>query len=292
MKKELDKICEVIENYDLKNNNTYKLNSLCDYFALPKNIDELKELIKYIKDNNVKYFILGNGSNIILPIHYDGIVISLKKLNNYEIKDDYVYTECGCMINALSTKVTNLGYSGLDFATGIPGTIGGCVYGNAGSFGSDISKILISAEVLDNNEIKELSNEDMKFEYRSSMLKNNKNIILLSCKLKIEKSNLEELKALVQERTNKRISSQDLSHPSAGSVFRNPEGLSAGKLIDDLGLKGLNVNDAMVSYKHANFIINNGNANQEDVVNLINIIKSKVKEKYNVDLVLEQEIIK
>ena len=287
MSTEISKICEVEENFDLKKHNTYRLVSSCKYFTSPKNLDELKELLNFIKENKLKYFILGNGSNIILPKFYDGVIISLKKLNNYEIKKNYVYAECGCMMNFLASKVTNEGYAGLDFATGIPGTIGGCVYGNAGCFGSDISKILISAEIYDGKDIITLNNEDFKFEYRSSMLKSHKDYIVLSCKFKIEKSNLEELKALVKERTDKRVASQDLSHPSAGSVFRNPEGVSAGKLIDDLGLKGLSVNDAMVSFKHANFIINNNNATGDDVVELINEIKKRVKKEYDIELVLE-----
>ncbi len=292
MKKELISICEIEENFDLKKYNTYKLNSTCDYFAKPKNVEEFKKLIEYIIKNNIKYFILGNGSNIILPVHYDGVVIYTRGLNNYEIRENYVYAECGVMINALAIKVTDMGYAGLDFATGIPGTIGGSVYMNAGCFGSDVSNILISAEVFDGEKVIELSNEELKYGYRTSMLKEHKEYTILSCKLKIEKGNKEELKALVTERTNKRIASQDLSHPSAGSVFRNPEGTSAGKLIDDLGLKGYSVNDAMVSFKHANFIINNKDANQEDVVKLIEEIKSKVKDEYDIDLILEQEIIK
>ena len=292
MKKELGKICSVTENFDLKKYNTYKLNSTCDYFAEPKNVSELKELFKYVNDNNIKYFILGNGSNIILPVHFDGVVIYLKKLNNYEINEDFVYAEAGVMMNALATKVTSMGYSGLDFATGIPGTVGGCVYMNAGCFGSDVSNILISAEIYDGNKVIELSNKDLEYGYRTSMLKNHKDYIVLSCKFKILKSDKEKLKEIVKERTEKRISSQDLTHPSAGSVFRNPEGMSAGKLIDDLGLKGLCINDAMVSYKHANFIINNGNANADDVLKLIDEIKSKVKKEYDLDLVLEQEVIK
>ena len=163
---------------------------------------------------------------------------------------------------------------------------------NAGCFGSDISNILTSAEVFDGKKVIELTHDELEYGYRTSMLKSHKDYIVLSCKLRIENGNLEELKALVKERTDKRVASQDLSHPSAGSVFRNPEGMSAGKLIDDLGLKGLSVNDAMVSFKHANFIINNGDATQDDVVELINKIKDKVKKEYDVELKLEQEIIK
>lgn len=292
MKKELESICEIRSDFDLKKYNTYRLNSSCDFFAIPKNIDELKELISYIIKKKIKYFILGNGSNIILPVHFDGVVVYLKKINNYEIYEDYVYAECGVMVNTLANKLVSMGYAGLDFATGIPGTIGGCTYMNAGCYGSDISNILISAEVFNGKKVIELTNKELEYGYRTSMLKTHPDYIVLSCKFKIEKSNTEELKALVKERTDKRISSQDLSHPSAGSVFRNPEGLSAGKLIDDAGLKGCSVNDAMVSLKHANFIINNNNANQEDVIKLIEKIQSKIKREYNIELKLEQEIIK
>ena len=137
----------------------------------------------------------------------------------------------------------------------------------------------------------ELDNNDLHFKYRYSILKDHKDYVILSCKFRIHKESIDELKAITLERQNKRMSSQDLTHPSNGSVFRNPEGMSTGKLVDDLGLKGYSVNDASVSMIHANFIINKGHATQEDIVNLINQIKSKVKEAYDIDLVLEQEII-
>ena len=290
MIEELNKICEVKEK--AKINNTFKINSICFAMVRPNNVFELKEVVKVLNKYKYKYTVLGNASNTIVPSFYDGVIIKLDKLNNYEIKEDEVYAEAGCKLNKLATIVTNKGYAGLDFATGIPGEVGGSVYGNAGCFGSSISEILISAEVFDGKKIRTLKNSDFKFAYRYSMLKDNKNYIILSCRFKISKGNKEELLSLVKERTEKRISSQDLSHPSNGSMFRNPEGYSAGKLIDDLGLKGYSVNDASVSMKHANFIINNGHATSEDILKLTDIIKEKVKKEYGIDLVMEQEVLK
>jgi len=196
------------------------------------------------------------------------------------------------MINKLALTLINKGYKGLEWASGIPGTVGGSIYGNAGCYGSSISEVLINATIYDGENIIKLTNEELNFKYRYSLLKENKNYIILSCEFKIEKSNIEELKEIVFDRTKKRIETQDLSHPSCGSVFRNPEGTSSWKLIDGVGLKGYNINGAMVSNKHANFIINNGNATGKDIIELIKLIKEEVKKKYNIDLVLEQEIIK
>lgn len=286
----LKSICSLEENSKIKN--TMKLDSTCFAMIKPNNENELLKAIKIINEYNYKHIVLGNASNVILPSYYDGIVINLSKLNNYEITGDYVYIEAGCMINKVSNELVNLGYVGLDFACGIPGTIGGSIYGNAGCFGSSISEVLISARVFDGSKVIEFSNEDFKFNYRYSILKEHKDYIVLSAKFRIEKKDINELKSLVNERNEKRISSQDLTHPSNGSVFRNPEGLSAGKLIDDANLKGYKVGDAMVSYKHANFIINDGKATSEDIIELIDVIKDKIKKENNIDLVLEQEIIK
>ena len=281
---------ECIEEIDLKKYNTLKLNSKAKLMVFPKNEKELIEVLELLKDE--KHFVIGNGSNIILPNYYDGVIIKLEKLNNYKIEDDILYVESGAMINYIANTTANMGYGGLDYATGIPGTIGGSIYGNAGCYGSSISDVLIDAKVYDGDKIITLKNKDFMFKYRYSMLKDNKDLIIISARFKLEKKDKEELKKQILERTNKRIATQDLSHPSNGSMFRNPEGLIAGKLIDDLGLKGYHVNDAMVSLKHANFIINNGKATQEDIIKLVEKIKKDVKKEYDIDLVMEQEIIK
>ena len=281
---------ECIENASLLNYNTYRLDTKCKLLVFPRDIFEFQEIMYIL--NGSKYFILGNGSNIILPDYYDGVVIKLKYFNNYNIFDEYIEVDSGVMINKLSMELSKLGYKGFEWASGIPGTIGGCIYNNAGCYGSEISDNLIDVTVFCDNKIYCLRKDELSFLYRNSTFKMNNKFVILKAKFKFEKGDPEELLDLIKVRTNKRIESQPLEYPSCGSVFRNPEGLIAGKLIDEANLKGKCVGGAMVSNKHANFIINNGNATPEDIIKLINEIKNTIKKNYNIDLVLEQEIIK
>lgn len=281
---------ECIENASLLNYNTYRLDTKCKLLVFPRDIFEFQEIMYIL--NGSKYFILGNGSNIILPNYYDGVVIKLKYFNNYNIFDEYIEVDSGVMINKLSMELSKLGYKGFEWASGIPGTIGGCIYNNAGCYGSEISDNLIDVTVFYDNKIYCLRKDELSFSYRNSTFKMNNKFVILKAKFKYEKGDPEELLDLIKVRTNKRIESQPLEYPSCGSVFRNPEGLIAGKLIDEANLKGKCVGGAMVSNKHANFIINNGNATPEDIIELINEIKDTIKKNYNIDLVLEQEIIK
>ena len=278
---------ECIENASLLNYNTYRLDTKCKLLVFPRDIFEFQEIMYIL--NGSKHFILGNGSNIILPNYYDGVVI--KYFNNYNIFDEYIEVDSGVMINKLSMELSKLGYKGFEWASGIPGTIGGCIYNNAGCYGSEISDNLIDVTVFYDNKIYCLRKDELAFSYRNSTFKMNNKFVILKAKFKYEKGDPEELLDLIKTRTNKRIESQPLEYPSCGSVFRNPEGLVAGKLIDEANLKGKCVGGAMVSNKHANFIINNGNATPEDVIKLINEIKDTIKKNYNIDLVLEQEII-
>ena len=289
---ELSKICEVKENVDLKSYNTFKLDVKAKVMVFPKSTEELISILDVINKYKSSYFVLGGGSNIILPDFYDGVIIKLSNFNKYKIENDIVHAESGVMLNKLSYDVSNEGYKGLDFAVGIPGTVGGSIYGNAGCYGSSISEVLISANILVNGKVITLDNKDFDFKYRHSMLKEHKDYIVLDALFKVSKANREEILDEIKERTLKRKNTQDLTHPSNGSMFRNPEGYSAGKLIDDLGLKGYSINDAMISNIHANFIINNGNAKSEDIIKLAEFIKEKVKKEYNIELVMEQEIIK
>ena len=181
---ELNKICKVIEKADLTKYNTYRLNSVCDALVFVKNIDELKSVLDVIKKYKSKYFVIGNGSNVIIPEYYNGVIIKLE-LKNYSIDKDIVEVESGCMINKLALELINMGYAGLDFACGIPGTIGGSIYGNAGSYGSSISESLISVKVLDGDKIVELTNKELEFGYRTSMfITAKKKYIILSAKFK------------------------------------------------------------------------------------------------------------
>ena len=286
----LKKICEVKENYDLVSYNTFKLHSKCKALVIAITEKELLNVCEILFNSNEKYFILGNGSNVILPSYFDGYII--KYCNNlYEINGNILKASSGCMLNRVASEMSTKCYTGWEWATGIPGTLGGSIVGNAGAYKSSISDLLIKATVYDGKKIYEMTNEDFKYEYRNSSLKGKRNIMILSAEFKLIKGNNKEIRDLIFDRTKRRIETQDLKNPSNGSVFRNPEGQSAGKLIDDLGLIGLIVNDAMVSEIHANFIINKGQATSKDIVELINIVKSKVKEHYDIELHLEQEII-
>ena len=292
MIEELSKICKIQTEVDLTLYNTFKLHGVAYAMCFVNDIKELISVLDILKKYKTKWFVIGNGSNIIIPDYYDGVIIKLSGFNKSILTDNILYVEANCMLNKIATKVTLQGYEGLDFACGIPGTIGGSIYGNAGCYGSDISKVLISAIIFDGKKIIELSNEELKFGYRDSILKNKQKYIVLSATFKLEKANKEQLKEKMLERNKKRRDSQPLNSPSNGSVFRNPAGFAAGKLIDDLGLKGTRINDAVISDKHANFIVNDGNATSGDIIKLIKLIKKEVKKAYNIDLILEQEIIK
>lgn len=287
----IEKFGKIYTNQNQKNYTTYKLSGKIKTVIYPKTIEDLKQLIKYLKENQKKYKIIGNGSNIIFKGDYDGTIIKLDEFNKLTIQDDIVTVEAGYNLIKLAIKTANNSLSGLEFASGIPGTIGGAVYMNAGAYNKSISDILIEIKALDENQnIITLSNKDLKFSYRNSLLKT-KNLICLSAKLKLTKTNKEEILKLIKKRKQKRIKTQPLNFPSAGSTFRNPKDNYAGKLIEDLNLKETKIGDAMISEKHANFIINTGNATGKEIEKLINIVKQKVKEKYNIELILEQEII-
>ena len=224
--------------------------------------------------------------------HYDGVVIKLDNLNEVTYEGNIVTSGAGCSLIKLSLDTINKGLSGLEFASGIPGCVGASTAMNAGAYNSDMSQVIKSVKVLTNdNKIKVLNNKELDYSYRDSFLKKNKDYIVLSTTFELTKGDKEMMKEQVEERRKKRITSQPLNMPNAGSVFRNPENMYAGQLIEKLNLKGYNINDAEVSTKHANFIVNKGNASGEDIIALINKIQKEIKENYNVELKLEQIII-
>lgn len=282
------------EEVSLKNYNTYRTNTISKFLVFPKSVEELKKILKYLKENNIKYYLLGNGSNIILSMdYYDGVMIKLDNLNTIIYKDNLVTAGAGCLLIKLSLDTIEKGFTGMEFSSGIPGCVGASVAMNAGAYNSDISTILKEATILNpNNEVIILKKEELDFEYRDSFLKKNKDYIVLSATFELEKGNIEEMKLLVEERKKKRISSQPLELPNAGSVFRNPEEGYAGELIEKANLKGYNINGAEVSTKHANFIVNKGNASGKDIINLIEKIQKEIKEKNNIELKLEQIIVR
>ena len=282
------------EDISLKNYNTYRLNTICKFLVFPKNVEELINIIKYLKENKIKYYLLGNGSNVIFSMeYYDGVIIKLDNLNNIIYKDNLVTAEAGCLLIKLSLDTIEKGLSGMEFATAIPGCVGASVAMNAGAYNNDISTILKEIKVLTpNEEIIVMKKEELNFSYRDSFLKQNKDYIVLSATFELTNGNIEEMKTLIQERKKKRIASQPLDLPSAGSVFRNPENNFAGALIEKNNLKGYNINGAEVSTKHANFIVNKGTATGKDIIELIEKIQKEIKEKENIELKLEQIIVR
>ena len=282
---------EKINNADIRKYTTYKLEGKVKAIYFPSNVLELKELISDFKDKKIRYKVIGNGSNLIISPNYDDVLIKLEKFDKLNINGNIVKVGSGYMLPKLALECAHNGLSGLEFASTIPATVGGAVYQNAGAYGFQIDKIIKNVTVLDETgEIVILSKNEMKFGYRDSVLKHRK-LICLEVTLELVLKKYDDIIQTMKDYLNQRKEKQPLEYPSAGSVFRNPLGYSAGKLIEDTGLKGYRVGDAMVSYKHANFIVNVGHATSEDVLKLIKLIQDKVKEKTGILLETEQEFI-
>ncbi|MBR6690751.1 MAG: UDP-N-acetylmuramate dehydrogenase [Bacilli bacterium] len=284
---------KVIEDYILKEHTTYKVGGKAICAVIPEDENKLITLLSYLKENNIKYKVLGNGSNVIFnDSGYNGVIVKLDNFNHLNIINNKIVVGAGYPLNKLALRVSRLGFTGMEFATGIPGTVGGAVYMNAGAYKTDMGYILTSVKVLTPDyEIRVMKNKELDFHYRSSFLQKNKDYICLEATINLIKGNSEEIMELINERKKRRVETQPLEYPSAGSVFRNPEGDFAGRLIEEIGYKGKSIGGAMVSEKHANFIINTGSATGEEVKELINKIKKDIKEKYNIELKIEQEFV-
>ena len=272
---------------------TYKTGGIAKLVVYPNNINNLKQMLKLIHKYNIKYFILGKGSNTLFSDkEFNGVIIKLDKLNNFKIKQTEIYVESGMILSKLVQASVKNELTGLEFAIGIPGTIGGAIYMNAGAYGNNMSNIVKSVIVLNEKfQIKEIPLEKLKFDYRYSIFQDNKNLICVAANIKLEHGNHDEIASKIKENLLKRKNSQPLEYPSAGSVFRNPEGNYAGKIIEELGLKGKIIGGAEISTKHANFIINKNNASSSDILNLIKLVQKEVKDKYKIDLKLEQQLV-
>lgn len=284
---------EYYENISLKKYNSYKLDVKAKYLVFPKDEEELLELLFFIRDKAIKYVVLGNGSNIIFANdYYDGVIIRLDKFNNVKVDGSNVVVGAGYSLTKLALEMVRMGLSGLEFAVGIPGYVGASVAMNAGAYNSSMSDVVNSVRVINpKGDIESFTYDQLCFSYRDSFFKKNKEYIIISCELSLENGDTLEMLDKIERRKIRRMESQPLDYPSAGSVFRNPEGMYAGKLVEDVGLKGCKIGGAMVSLKHANFIINYDKATGKDIIELINLIKKKIKKEYNIDLILEQIIV-
>ena len=288
----MNKYGEVLENVDLKNYNSYGIGGISKYLVKPFNSEMLVELVNFLNEENIKYFIIGNGTNVILPDEdFDGVIIKLDKLNKISVENDSVYVEAGVNLGYLVNELLKFGITNLTFLSGVPGTIGGALVQNAGCYGKEIFDYIEEITFWNGKTLETKNRDEISYSYRYTEFKDNTNIII-SCKLKGLKGNVDEAIAERNKNIQKRKDTQPLEFKNAGSVFRNPTLAPVGKLIEDAGLKGKNFGGAKVSEKHANFIINFKNATSNDIINLIEFIKEEIKRIYDVELELEQEIVK
>ncbi len=284
---------KVLENEPLKKYTSFKLDGKVAIVAYPENLDSLIKLLKYVREENIKYKIIGNGSNLVFICEkYNGVLIKLDFLDDLKINDTTIKVGAGYSLIKLASKVSKEGLTGLEFASGIPGTVGGAVFMNAGAYKSDMGYIVNEIKVLTPEyEVKTLYNKDLNFHYRTSFLQKNPDYICLEATIILKHGKKKDIEDLMEERKKRRIMTQPLEFPSAGSVFRNPEDDFAGRLIESIGLKNKNIGDAYISDKHANFIVNKGNAKGIDVKNLIDEVKKQVKKEYGIELKAEQEFV-
>ena len=269
---------------------SFKVGGPADILVRPNTEEELLEIVKLIKKENIPYLVIGNGSNLLVKDGgIRGIVIELSdNFSNFEIKGEKVYIQSGALLSIVGKAVLREELKGFEFAAGIPGTLGGALAMNAGAYGGEMKHKDESVRLMDmDGNIFELSNEEMKFDYRKSIL-TKENYIVLSAIIKLEKGNYDEIKAVMADFTQRRVTKQPLSLPSAGSTFKRPVGNFAGKLIEDSGLKGLTLRGAQVSDKHCGFVVNLGNATAKDLLDLMYAVKSTVNAKYGV--MLEEEV--
>ena len=291
--KELN-VGRVEEFASLKKYTSYHVGGTARAIVFPKNTEGLVTLMRYLRENNILYKVLGKGSNVLFSEkNYNGVIVKLDDFDEITFFGKYkVRAGAGASLIKLSTMAAKRGLTGLEFASGIPGSVGGSVFMNAGAYGSDMGYIVERVKVLTPDlKIIHLENREMDFHYRSSILQKRRDYICLEVVISLQKGNREAIEEVIRDRRERRLESQPLEYPSGGSVFRNPEGTSAWKLIDGVGLKGRVQGGAMVSDKHANFVVNNNGGTADDVKFLIDLCHDKVLEEYGIDLKCEQEFV-
>ncbi|WP_353106141.1 UDP-N-acetylmuramate dehydrogenase [Acetoanaerobium noterae] len=281
---------DILTKEYMKNHTSFKIGGSADFLVTPRTVDQIQNLIKTLKKENIPVFIMGNGSNLLVSDKgIRGVVIKLSKnFSSFSISGDEVTAQSGILLSTLSKSIVNESLSGFEFASGIPGTIGGAVTMNAGAYDSEMKNIVeeVAAMDMDGN-IRTFTNQEMNFRYRKSRV-TDETLVVLEAKLKLEKGNIEDIKAKIDDFTLRRTTKQPLTAYSAGSTFKRPEGYFAGKLIEDAGLKGIIMRNAAVSSLHSGFVINTGDATCENILELIEFIKLTVFSKFGV--MLEEEV--
>jgi len=287
----------VLTNEPMKKHTTFMTGGPADYFVMPQTTEQLGGLVKLAKDSNIPYYVCGKGSNLLVSDDgFRGIIIQLyDKFSEYRFIDDdsqeadrkYISVKAGMSLVKLGKITADSGLTGFEFASGIPGTVGGAVVMNAGAYGGEMKDILASATIMDNDgNVRTLSVSELNLGYRTSIVAK-MGWIVLEAVIALKAGDTDAIRKKMSELAERRIEKQPLEYPSAGSTFKRPEGYFAGKLIEDAGLKGASVGGAKVSEKHAGFVVNTGGAASKDIIALTDMIVGRVYELYGVKLELE-----
>lgn len=277
---------KVLEQEPMARHTTFRIGGPADYFVELGSIEQIRAAIQVCREENLPWFVLGRGSNLLVSDKgYRGVILSIyKDFQKTEIQGETVTVQAGVLLTTLSGKVLDASLTGLEFASGIPGTIGGAVVMNAGAYGGEMKDIVRKVTVLDQDgEVRTLTCGEMQFGYRTSLAKK-KGYIVMGAELTLKQGEKEKIRGEMQALKAKRIEKQPLEFPSAGSTFKRPEGYFAGKLIMDAGLRGAAVGGAQVSEKHCGFVVNTGNATAADVRELMRQVQGKVQEQFGVHL--------
>ena len=270
----------------MKKHTTFRLGGPADFFLCPSDVNQIPEIIHICREEGIPWFVLGNGSNLLVSDQgYRGVVIQIyKNMKQITVEGTRIYAQAGALLSAVSKKAMEAGLTGMEFASGIPGTLGGAAVMNAGAYGGEMKDILVSVTVLtDEGEQKVLKVEDLNLGYRTSVIKE-KGYIVLDVVLQLQVGDRDAIRNRMEELKVQRVTKQPLEYPSAGSTFKRPEGYFAGKLIEDAGLRGYRVGGAQVSEKHCGFVINTGDATTSDVVQLIHDVQNIIWNKFKIKL--------
>lgn len=283
---------EIQLNANMSEHIYFKVGGPADILLKPNNAEQVKKSISVCKENNIPFYVIGNGSNILVRDGgIRGVVIELSNINDITVEGNKITAECGALLKDVSISAAKESLTGFEFACGIPGSVGGAVFMNAGAYDGEISFVIESAEVLnENQEIITLNKDELDLGYRQSIVMQ-KGYIVISATFALTKGDQEKIDNRISELTTRREDRQPLEYPSAGSTFKRPEGHFAGKLIQDAGLKGFTVGGACVSEKHAGFVINKNNGTAKDVLDVIKHVQEEVKKQFDVDLHPEVRIL-
>lgn len=283
----------VYRNEPMKRHTTFRIGGPADYYLCPHSAKEIQKVVEICREEKLPYFILGNGSNLLVSDQgYRGVVIQLwKNVSDIRVEGCLIHAKAGASLAKIAAEALEEGLTGMEFAAGIPGTLGGAVVMNAGAYGGEMKDILKKVLVMDQQgRIFTLEKKDLKLGYRTSAVKE-KGYIVLAAVLELRPGDREEIRKLMEDLKQKRVEKQPLDLPSAGSTFKRPEGYFAGKLIMDAGLRGFSVGGAQVSEKHCGFVVNTGGASASDVLTLIREVQKRVREKFGVELETEVKFL-